>query len=72
LRLETYNTLNSPEFNSVNTAAKFSAFTGGTTIPTLNGPLTINGTSSQINGQFGQINGSAGPRTLQLAGRISF
>lgn len=58
LRLETYNTFNSPEFDSVDTAAKFSAFS--------------NGTAGQINGTFGQINGSAGPRVLQLAGRISF
>jgi hypothetical protein len=72
LRLETYNTFNSPEFNSVNTAAKFTAFTGGTNVNTINGPIMVNGTSTQINSQFGQINGSAGPRTLQLAGRITF
>jgi len=72
LRLETYNTFNSPEFDSVDTAAKFSPFTGGQTISTLNGPVMINGSSNQINGTFGQINGSAGPRVLQLAGRISF
>ena len=58
LRLETYNTFNSPEFDSVDTAAKFSAFS--------------NGSANQINGTFGQINGSAGPRVLQLAGRVSF
>lgn len=58
LRLETYNTFNSPEFNGVNTSAKFSAFS--------------NGTANQINGTFGQITGSAGPRVLQLAGRVSF
>lgn len=58
LRLETYNTFNSPEFDAVNTSAKFSPFK--------------NGTASQINGTFGQISGSAGPRVLQLAGRISF
>jgi len=57
----------------VNTSAKFSAFTGGQTITTLNGTkMIINGASSQINATFGQINGSAGPRTLQLAGRINF
>jgi len=72
LRLETYNTFNSPEFNDVNVAAKFSAFTGGTNVNTINGPVMVNGTSSQINSQFGQISGSAGPRTLQLAGRVTF
>jgi outer membrane receptor protein involved in Fe transport len=72
LRLETYNTFNSPEFNSVNGGAKFSAFTGGTTVNTINGPIMVNGTSTQQNATFGQINGSAGPRTLQLAGRINF
>lgn len=72
LRLETYNTFNSPEFNAVNTGAKFSPFTNGQTVPTLNGNVTINGTSSQINGTFGQIDGSAGPRVVQLAGRITF
>jgi outer membrane receptor protein involved in Fe transport len=72
LRLETYNTFNSPEFNSVNGGAKFSSFSGGTTVNTLNGPLMVNGTSTQINSQFGQISGSAGPRTVQLAGRINF
>ncbi|HZQ45308.1 MAG TPA: TonB-dependent receptor [Acidobacteriaceae bacterium] len=72
LRLETYNTFNSPEFNAVNTTAKFSAFTGGQTVPTLNGPLMINGVSNQINAQFGQISGSNGPRVIQLAGRINF
>ena len=72
LRLESYNTFNSPEFNAVNTSAKFSPFTGGQTVNTLNGPLMINGATTQINSQFGQISGSNGPRTLQLAGRITF
>ena len=72
LRLETYNTFNNPEFNSVDTGAKFNPFSGGTSVNTLNGPVTINGTADQINGTFGQINGSAGPRTLQLAARIQF
>jgi Carboxypeptidase regulatory-like domain/TonB-dependent Receptor Plug Domain len=72
LRLETYNTFNNPEFDSVNTGAKFSAFSGGTSVPTLNGPVMINGTTTQVNSTFGQISGSAGPRTLQLAGRIQF
>jgi hypothetical protein len=72
LRLETYNTFNSPEFDSVDATARFSPFTGGEMVPTLNGPVMINGTSNQVNGTFGQINNSAGPRVLQLAGRISF
>lgn len=72
LRLETYNTFNSPEFNSVDTAAKFTPFSGGQIVSTLNGPVMINGTTTQVNGSFGQINGSAGPRVVQLAGRISF
>jgi hypothetical protein len=72
MRLETYNTFNSPEFNSVDTSAKFSAFSGGQTVQTLNGPVMINGTSTQQNATFGQINGSHGPRIVQLAGRITF
>jgi hypothetical protein len=72
LRLETYNTFNSPEFDAVNTSAKFSPFTGGRTVQTMNGPLMINGVSNQINAQFGQISGSHGPRVIQLAGRINF
>lgn len=72
LRLETYNTFNNPEFDSVDTGAKFSPFSGGTTVPTLNGPVMINGTSTQENSTYGQINGSAGARTLQLAARIQF
>jgi len=79
LRFESYNTLNSPELNGLITAAKFSAFAGGTTIPTQNGNLMINGTSTQTNAAFGEIdptknanvNSSFG-RVLQLAGRISF
>jgi hypothetical protein len=72
LRLETYNTFNNPEFDSVDTSAKFSPFSGGDTVQTLNGPVMVNGTSTQVNSTFGQINGSAGPRVLQLAGRITF
>ncbi len=68
LRLETYNTFNSPQFNSVDTSAKFSPFTNGMVV---NGQ-TVNGASTQINGTFGQIDGTAGARVLQLAGRISF
>ncbi|HVU47791.1 MAG TPA: carboxypeptidase regulatory-like domain-containing protein [Terracidiphilus sp.] len=72
LRLETYNTFNSPEFDGINAAAKYSAFTGGSTVNTINGPVMVNGTTTQINNQFGQINSSAGPRIVQLAGRINF
>jgi hypothetical protein len=59
LRLETYNTFNSPEFDSVNTAAKFA-------------PFATDGASSQINSTFGQISGTASPRILQLAARVQF
>lgn len=72
LRLETYNTFNNPEFDSVDPAAKFSAFSGGTSVPTLNGNVMTNGTTTRVNSTFGQINHSAGPRTLQLAARIQF
>jgi Carboxypeptidase regulatory-like domain len=78
LRVETYNTFNSPEFDSVNSAAKFSAFTGGQTIQTYNGPLMINGTSTQTNAAFGELNNTAGVsagnfgRVMQFAGRINF
>ncbi|HEV2135417.1 MAG TPA: hypothetical protein VGR47_14375 [Terracidiphilus sp.] len=72
LRLETYNTFNNPEFDSVDAGAKFSPFSGGDLVPTLNGPVMVNGTTTQENATFGQINGSAGPRILQLAGRVQF
>ena len=78
LRVETYNTFNSPEFNSVNTAAKFNAFSGGSTIPTLNGNLMINGTAAQTQTAFGELNGTTGVspnnfgRVMQFAGRINF
>lgn len=72
LRLETYNTFNNPEFDSVDATAKFSAFSGGQAVQTLNGPVMINGTTTQQNATFGQINHSAGARTLQLAARIQF
>lgn len=55
-RLETYNTLNHPEFDGVNTSAQF---------PTVN-------SSAQQNTGFGQIDHSAGPRQLQLALRLNF
>lgn len=78
LRVETYNTLNSPDFDSVNGAAKFSTFTGGQPIQTYNGPLMINGTSTQTNAAFGQLNDEMGVspnnfgRVMQLGGRINF
>ena len=78
LRVETYNTFNSPEFNAVNTAAKFSAFTGGQTIQTYNGPLMINGTTTQTNASFGELSNTTGVsagnfgRVMQIAGRINF
>jgi hypothetical protein len=78
LRVETYNTFNSPEFNGVNTGPKFSAFTGGQTIPTLYGPTMINGASTQTNAAFGELSGTASEaaggfgRVMQLAGRINF
>ncbi len=56
-RLESYNTLNHPEFNGVNGSATFKG-TGASAI--------------QTDTTLGQINGSAGPRVLQLAGRINF
>ena len=78
LRVETYNTFNSPEFDEISGGAKFSAFTGGQTISTLNGPLMINGASTQTNAGFGQLNHTAGVsannfgRVMQLAARINF
>ncbi|HEU5399808.1 MAG TPA: hypothetical protein VFU86_00550, partial [Terriglobales bacterium] len=59
LRVETYNTLNHPEFNGFDSAAKFSK-------------PDANGNSTQINATFGQLNDSAGPRTMQVALRINF
>ena len=78
LRLETYNTFNAPEFNEVTTGPKFNAFTGGQTVQTLNGPLMINGASTNQTANFVMVSGTAGVssgnfgRVLQLAGRISF
>lgn len=56
-RLESYNTLNHPEFSGFDASAKFASVANG---------------SVQQNGTFGQLNSSAGPRILQLAGRINF
>jgi hypothetical protein len=78
LRVETYNTFNSPEFNAVSTGSKFAAFTGGQTIQTYNGPLMINGTSAQSgDATYGQLSGtnsiaSGFGRIMQFAGRINF
>lgn len=60
LRLETYNTLNSAQFNGVDSGATFT------------GP---GAQAAQTSGTFGQINSTAGGshgRVLQLAGRINF
>jgi hypothetical protein len=57
-RLETYNTLNHPEFNAVSGAAVFANANSAST------PQTSSG--------FGQISSSAHPRYLQLALRINF
>jgi len=59
IRAETYNTLNHPEFNGFDSAAKFSK-------------PDASGNSTQTNSTFGQLNDSAGPRTMQLALRINF
>ena len=61
LRLESYNTFNTPQFDAVNV--------GGSGFGT--GP-SFDATGAQTNASFGQISGSNGPRVLQLAGRISF
>jgi hypothetical protein len=61
LRLEAYNTFNTPQFNAVNVGG--SGFGTG---------ASFDATGAQNNAAFGQISGSNGPRVLQLAGRISF
>jgi hypothetical protein len=78
LRVETYNTFNSPEFNSISTGSKFAAFTGGQTVQTYNGPVMINGTSAQSgDATYGELSGtnaiaSGFGRIMQFAGRINF
>jgi hypothetical protein len=78
LRVETYNTFNSPQFNAVSTGAKFSAFTGGQTIQTYNGPVMINGSTTQTSATYGELSGTASQvssgfgRVMQLAGRVNF
>jgi hypothetical protein len=59
-RLETYNTFNHSEFNSVNDAAVFPTAATSTSSP------------AQSDATFGQINGAEHPRRLQLALRINF
>ncbi len=57
-RLETYNTFNHAEFNSVNANATFANANSSST--------------PQTNALFGQLNGTEAPRYLQLALRINF
>jgi hypothetical protein len=57
LRVETYNTFNHSEFNSVNAAATFNSATAAGTLQTSN---------------LGQFNGTANPRYMQLAMRFTF
>jgi len=60
-RLETYNTFNHAEFNSVNNTATFAtAATAGSARP------------SQQDSTFGRMNGTLNPRYLQLALRVNF
>jgi hypothetical protein len=60
-RLETYNTFNHAEFNSVNNTATFAtAATAGSARP------------SQSDSTFGRMNGTLNPRYLQLALRVNF
>jgi hypothetical protein len=59
-RLETYNTFNHAEFNSVNNTATFAtAATTGSAPP-------------QLDSTFGRMNGTLNPRYLQLALRVNF
>jgi hypothetical protein len=60
-RLETYNTFNHAEFNSVNNTATFAtAAAAGSARP------------SQQDSTFGRMNGTLNPRYLQLALRVNF
>jgi hypothetical protein len=59
-RLETYNTFNHSEFNSVNDAATFASAATPTSSP------------AQLDATFGQLNGTEQPRRLQLALRVNF
>jgi hypothetical protein len=58
LRCEAYNLFNNPSFTGVDNMAQFRYVSG---VP-----------SAQQNETFGQVKGELGPRTLQLAGRITF
>ncbi len=59
LRVETYNTLNHTQFNSVDDAATFQN-------------ASQSSTNTQLSGTFGQKNGAQNPRYMQLALRLSF
>ena len=61
LRVETYNTFNHAEFNSVDTAAKYNS-------PDQN----QSSTNPLLPSTYGQKTGTASPRFMQLALRISF
>jgi hypothetical protein len=60
-RLETYNTFNHTQFNSLNNTATFANANSGST--------TVN---PQTDATFGRFNGANNPRYLQLALRINF
>ncbi len=60
-RLETYNTFNHTQFNSLNNTATFANANSGST--------TVN---PQTDATFGRFNGVNNPRYLQLALRINF
>ncbi|HEY6376026.1 MAG TPA: TonB-dependent receptor [Edaphobacter sp.] len=60
-RLETYNTFNHAEFNSVNNTATFATAASKTTP-----------NPAESDATFGQLNGTLNPRYLQLALRINF
>jgi hypothetical protein len=60
-RLETYNTFNHAEFNSLNNTATFATAASKTTPNPVESDAT-----------FGQLNGTLNPRYLQLALRVNF
>jgi hypothetical protein len=59
LRVETYNTFNHTEFNSVDDTATFQN-------------ANQSSGNTQLSGTFGQKNGTQSPRQMQLALRVSF
>jgi hypothetical protein len=59
LRVETYNTFNHTQFNSVDDTAVFQN-------------ANQSSTNTQLSGTFGQKNGAQNPRYMQLALRVSF